>query len=131
MDDGIHTVVLTDLTQGISFDYVTITLGLDTPVRGKTLIADNKDSTIRFSGVWKESSQFYDGFAGRPIAAHGNTTHITHNIGDIVQFPFTGKCYFFGTVSYVISSDQSRILCGRLWFLPMGLIRKYKAGYIH
>ena len=68
-----------------------ITVGPNTSLQGKTLIADDDNSAIKYSGTWTgNASPFNVGTFphGFPV---GNSTHRSTTPGDVITFRFTGK----------------------------------------
>jgi hypothetical protein len=68
-----------------------ITVGPNTSLQGKTLIADDDNSAIEYSGTWtRNASPFNAGTLpdGFPV---GNSTHRSTTAGDIITFRFTGE----------------------------------------
>jgi len=72
-------------------DYAIIELGQNTPLVGKTVVVDNKDAAIRFSGVgWTENDDpFNAGTLPDGFPLH-NSTHRTSTPGDMATFKFSG-----------------------------------------
>jgi hypothetical protein len=92
LSDGKHTLTYATASQKAlpSFDYLTVTAGPSTPLRGQTLAVDDSDTSIVYSGNWSTtppSSVVVD--ASSPL--YGNTAHWTSNIGDSFEFQFTGR----------------------------------------
>jgi hypothetical protein len=68
-----------------------ITVGQNTSLQGKTLIADNDNPAIQYFGTWtRNKSPFNSGVLedGFPV---GNTTHRSTTPGDAITFRFTGE----------------------------------------
>ena len=93
-----------------------ITAGPNTSLQGKTLIADDDNSAIEYSGTWtRNTSPFIAGTLpnGFPV---GNSTHRSTTPGDVITFKFTGKS-FLGYVRRILK--QNRNVCLRLWNIFM------------
>lgn len=92
LSDGKHTLTYATASQKAlpSFDYLTVTAGPSTPLRGQTLAVDDSDTSIVYSGNWSTtppSSVVVD--ASSPL--YGNTAHWSSNIGNSLEFQFTGR----------------------------------------
>jgi len=91
LPDGKHTITY---TTGIgksmpSFDYITVAAGLSTHLSGRTLVVDDSDSAIVYSGSWSKSpaSPLTFEFSNPP---YHDTIHWTSSIGDSLTFQFIG-----------------------------------------
>ena len=90
LSDGKHNITVSHLIQ-TSVDMALITVGPNTSLQDKTLIADDDNSAIEYSGTWRRDTTPFnagtlpDGF---PV---GNSTHRSTTAGDIITFRFTGK----------------------------------------
>jgi hypothetical protein len=79
---------------GTALDYAVITAGQDTPLTGKTVIVDNEDPSIRFTGSWtRNTDRFHSGYAPDGYPFH-NSTHQTTTPGDSFIFRFSGDFPF-------------------------------------
>ncbi|KAL0957122.1 hypothetical protein HGRIS_003215 [Hohenbuehelia grisea] len=75
-------------------DYMVVTAGPSTPLEGRTIIADDFDKDIQYSGSWE--TQFGTVFPARDTNGTGrlafrNTTHSTKKSGSRFTFDFTGS----------------------------------------
>jgi len=89
LSDGNHIITLSHFAGAI--DMALITVGPNTSLQGKMLIADNDNPGIEYSGTWtRNSNPFNSGVLqdGFPI---GNTTHRSTTLGDTISFRFTGE----------------------------------------
>ncbi|KAG6907922.1 hypothetical protein DXG01_006852 [Tephrocybe rancida] len=104
LSDGSHTISITRIA-GVALDYMVVTAGLTTPLSGQTLIVDDGDSAISYSGSWSNPSGRYvtDG-SSVGFYAHGNAVHTTSSVGASMTFQFTGT-----SVSVYSVFDYSRI----------------------
>ena len=87
--DGNHTIKV-DEADGVALDYATIAVGQNTLLSGKTIIVDNEDSAIHYSGSWtRNTDEFFAGGdkKGRPFR---NSTHQSTTPGDTITFLFSG-----------------------------------------
>ncbi|KAL0579129.1 hypothetical protein V5O48_002861 [Marasmius crinis-equi] len=74
-----------------AFDFLTVTAGQSTQLRGKTIIVDDTDSEIQYSGNWRTepvspSAMKFD-YTSSPYL---NTTHWSNTVGDSVTYSFEG-----------------------------------------
>ena len=51
LPEGMHNITQTHMA-GTALDYMVITAGQNTPLTGKTVIVNNEDSIIMFTGSW-------------------------------------------------------------------------------
>ncbi|PPQ80154.1 hypothetical protein CVT24_006562 [Panaeolus cyanescens] len=87
--DGRHRISVGHLA-GTSLDMALITIGPNTPLSGKTLLIDDDDSQISYSGSWVKNTNKFDAGTlpdGYPIRG---STHRSSNVGDSLTFRFTG-----------------------------------------
>ena len=90
LPNGNHTITVSHLAL-TSVDMALITVDPNTSLQGKTLIVDDDNSAIEYSGTWTRStSPFNEGTLpdGLPV---GNSTHRSTTVGDTITFRFTGK----------------------------------------
>ena len=88
--EGNHTIKV-DREDGAALDYATIAVGQNTLLSGKTIIVDNEDSAIHYSGSWtRNTDEFFSGgdAKGRPFR---NSTHRSATPGDTITFLFSGQ----------------------------------------
>jgi len=98
LTEGQHTIKV-DGIDGTSLDYATITVGQNTPLLGKTVIVDNEDPLVHYSGTWTRTpDKFIPGHipSGLPFR---NSTHRTTTPGDSITFQFTGQYFFYDMVA--------------------------------
>jgi len=89
LSDGNHSITISHFAGAI--DMALITVGPNTSLQGKMVIADNDDPAIEYFGTWaRNASPFKSGVLqdGFPI---GNTTHRSTIPGDMITFRFTGE----------------------------------------
>jgi hypothetical protein len=92
LSDGNHSITVSHIA-GTTVDMALITVGPNTSLQGKTLIADDDNSAIEYSGTWTiNASPFNAGTLpdGFPV---GNSTHRSTTPGDVITFRFTGKSF--------------------------------------
>ena len=90
LSDSNHIITLSHF--GGAIDMALITVGPNTSLQGKMLIADNDNPAFEYFGTWTRNLnpfnsgvQLQDGF---PV---GNTTHRSTTLGDTITFRFTGE----------------------------------------
>ena len=90
--EGNHTIKV-DREDETSIDYATITVGQNTPLSGKTIIVDNEDSAIHYSGNWtRNTDEFFP--VGLPKGLpFRNSTHRSATPGDTITFLFSGQSH--------------------------------------
>ncbi|KAF9051809.1 hypothetical protein BJ165DRAFT_1365519 [Panaeolus papilionaceus] len=89
LSDGRHRISIGHLA-GTAIDMALITIGPNTSLSGKTLLVDDDDSQITYSGNWARNTKKFDAGTlpdGYPIRG---STHRSSNVGDSLTFRFTG-----------------------------------------
>ncbi|KAG6840884.1 hypothetical protein C0991_003477 [Blastosporella zonata] len=96
LSDGTHTVSITRIA-GTAVDYMVVTAGLMTPLSGQTLIVDDADSAISYSGTWSNTGGRYaiNGDSSVEFYPYGNGVHRTSAVGSSMTFQFTGAISVF------------------------------------
>ncbi|EDR05985.1 uncharacterized protein LACBIDRAFT_294729 [Laccaria bicolor S238N-H82] len=90
LTEGTHNITLTHMA-GTALDYAVITAGQNTPLTGKTVIIDNEDPSITFTGSWtRNTDRFSTGYPPNGYPFH-NSTHQSTTPGDNFVFRFSGK----------------------------------------
>ena len=93
LSDGTHTINISRIA-GTSIDFVVITPGQDTPLSGETLIVDDGDPSITYTGSWELNTSPYNcGYDPRVSLPYGNSTHQTNSAGASATFRFSGMSY--------------------------------------
>lgn len=93
LPEGTHNITLTHLA-GTALDYAVITAGQNTNLTGKTVIVDNEDPSIRFTGSWtRNTDRFHSGYPPDGYPFH-NSTHQSTKPGDNFIFRFSGDFPF-------------------------------------
>lgn len=85
LSDGSHKISLDNIA-GTSLDYIVVTAGNSTPLAETTVIVDDNDPAIVYTGSWAHTFETF----GR-LFPFGNGTHSSTNPGDTATFMFTGK----------------------------------------
>ncbi|KAF9077606.1 hypothetical protein BDP27DRAFT_1253642 [Rhodocollybia butyracea] len=91
LSDGLHNINFSNIA--IDFDYALITPGPTTPLSGSTIVVDDKNSEITYTGDGWVTSAAEIVFGGGEVSglALGNATHRTSNVGDGFEFQFAGS----------------------------------------
>ncbi|KAH6912699.1 hypothetical protein BKA70DRAFT_1264689 [Coprinopsis sp. MPI-PUGE-AT-0042] len=92
LPDGKHTFTygIGEVSSMPVFDYLTVTAGPSTPLSGRTLIVDDADASVSYSGNWVTAPP-------QPLAfdystsLHRDTAHWSSTVGDTVSIQFTGS----------------------------------------
>ncbi|TFK33628.1 hypothetical protein BDQ12DRAFT_637276 [Crucibulum laeve] len=87
--EGTHILWL-DRIAGTSLDYAIINAGRITPLKGETIIVDDDDSAISYSGSWREIRDRFNSGSLPDGTPFGNGTHQSNTVGDHLTFKFTG-----------------------------------------
>jgi hypothetical protein len=89
LSDGTHNIAITHIA-ATAVDYAVITAGPQTNLAGLTLIVDDGNPVMRYTGSWSQSNSLT--FSGGPYTGlpYGNTTHRTTSAGASVTVPFSG-----------------------------------------
>ncbi|KAG6836730.1 hypothetical protein H0H93_004393 [Arthromyces matolae] len=103
LSDGQHTLVITHIA-GTSVDMIMITAGSNTPLSGQTLIVDDNDGAIAYSGSWTHKTGTYTAITTPTThEPYRNATHQATSPGATATFTFTGST----TVTYTLDSSSS------------------------
>ncbi|CAA7261577.1 unnamed protein product [Cyclocybe aegerita] len=73
-----------------AFDYLTVTAGTNTPLDGKTLVIDDTDGSIAYTGSWTIESPVPLNF-DYSTSLHKNSAHWASRVGDSLHFQFRGS----------------------------------------
>ena len=105
--DGKHTFTygIGEVSSMPVFDYLTVTAGPSTPLSGRTLIVDDADASVDFSGSWATTSPKPTSF-DYSTALHRDTAHWSSKVGDTVAFQFIGSSVaVYGIAANIASGD--------------------------
>jgi len=106
LSDGKHIITYSMESTGKSlpsFDYLTVNAGSSTPLQGQTLVVDDTDNSIIYSGNWKNSPAVPLSF-DYSTTLYRNTTHWSSTVGDSLQFNFQGSSISVFGIATNISS---------------------------
>jgi len=87
------------------FDYLTVTASASTPLNGRTLIVDDRDTLIKYTGNWatEPSTPLALDYAS---SLHRDTAHWSSSVGDTVEFEFAGNSVaVYGLASNLASGN--------------------------
>ncbi|KAG6915585.1 hypothetical protein DXG01_010853 [Tephrocybe rancida] len=84
-----HTIAFHDFPTML-IDYAVVTAGRETPLTGQTLLADDTDTTIEYSGRWTRSSSVIEGTNVASRAPVDGSTYGTDDQHASATFRFTG-----------------------------------------
>jgi len=107
LPEGKHTITIGHVA-GTAIDYAIVKAGQNTPLSGQTVIIDNDDPAIVYSGKWMRStSRFSTGIATNPDGPpYGNSTHRTSNVGDTITVRFTGENYCYHRLFHYVTEGR-------------------------
>lgn len=89
--DTHHDITL-DFNTNVYFDYAVISAGQSTPLRGRSILVDDSDAAMNYTGAWSEQSdQMFATGDGLQQIPHGKSVHRSTKAGDYVLLQFTGK----------------------------------------
>ncbi|KAJ7672733.1 hypothetical protein B0H17DRAFT_947594 [Mycena rosella] len=92
LQDGEHTVVYAAGAMSLfpTFDYLTVAAGPSTQLFGRTVIVDDSENALEYSGGWSTQSET-PLLLDRPSAVYQNTTHWSGSVGDTFSVQFNGS----------------------------------------
>ncbi|KAF9046568.1 hypothetical protein BJ165DRAFT_1585235 [Panaeolus papilionaceus] len=105
LTDGKHTITYAAGPGQLPpiLDYLTVTAGSFTPLKGRTVVADDTDASIFYSGTWSEQSLLRVPF-DYSTSFYNNSTHWSRSIGDNIRFEFEGTSIsIYGIVANISS----------------------------
>ncbi|KAG6909663.1 hypothetical protein DXG01_016243 [Tephrocybe rancida] len=89
MPDATHTIFFHDFPTML-IDYAVVTAGRETPLTGQTLLVDDTDAGIEYTGSWMQSSSVIQGTNATSRAPVGGSTYGTGDQHASATFRFTG-----------------------------------------
>ncbi|KAK0244216.1 hypothetical protein EDD85DRAFT_945532 [Armillaria nabsnona] len=112
LSDGEHTVVYAigraDLYP--AFDYLTVEAGSSTQMKGRTVIVDDYDPDLAFSGNWSRVAIYPTEF-DYSSGTYQSTAHWSNTAGDTFSYQFHGSSVaVFGIISNTTDADGSIVL---------------------
>lgn len=105
--DGRHTFTygIGEVSSMPVFDYLTVTAGPLTPLSGKTLVTDDADASLDFSGSWATTSPQAIKF-DYSTSLYRDTAHWSSKVGDSVAYQFIGSSVaIYGIATNIASGD--------------------------
>ncbi|KDQ27234.1 hypothetical protein PLEOSDRAFT_1022221, partial [Pleurotus ostreatus PC15] len=89
--DTHHDITL-DFSTNVYFDYAVISAGQSTPLRGRSILVDDSDAAMNYTGAWSEQSdQMFATGDGLQQIPHGKSVRRSTKAGDYVLLQFTGS----------------------------------------
>ncbi|KAG6907845.1 hypothetical protein DXG01_007227 [Tephrocybe rancida] len=108
LSDTAHNVTLSD--PAIFLDYILVTAGKETPLRGERLLVDDGDPAITYTGGWTRNTSVLTGSNGYLRTPLGNSTHQSNDTGATLSFTFTGTSVsLVGVSNYASDSNGINI----------------------
>ncbi|KAF8891342.1 hypothetical protein BD779DRAFT_198002 [Infundibulicybe gibba] len=92
LQEGNHTISLTNLAD-VSVDFIVVAAGPNTPLSGQTVIVDDDDPSIHYTGSWDRDGGLFspDPSTSNPSGyPFHNGTHQSSTEGDVLTLEFTG-----------------------------------------
>ncbi|PPQ69614.1 hypothetical protein CVT24_001370 [Panaeolus cyanescens] len=129
LTDGKHTITYAAVPGQLPpiLDYLTVTAGSLTPLKGRTVVADDTDDGITYSGTWSNGN-----LLGVPFdystSFYNNSTHWSRSNGDNFRFEFEGTSIsIYGIVANISSGTNitaEYVIDGvsRIQGLPIGTL---------
>ncbi|KAF4600219.1 hypothetical protein EYR40_007331 [Pleurotus pulmonarius] len=89
--DTHHDIAL-DFSTNVYFDYAVISAGQSTPLQGCSILVDDSDAAMNYTGTWSvEADQMFATGDGLQQIPHGRSVHRSTKAGDYVLLQFTGS----------------------------------------
>ena len=100
LEEGYHSIILSNLAGNASVDFAVVTVGEDTPLNGTLIIADNDDPGFNYTGKWSRSQHLFIPGLQKPEGyPYHNSTHQTSEIGSSLTYQFTGMFSTYASLS--------------------------------
>ncbi|KAG7443021.1 uncharacterized protein BT62DRAFT_935343 [Guyanagaster necrorhizus] len=112
LHDGEHTVIYAIGHEELhpAFDYLTVQAGSSTQMKGRTVIVDDYDPDITFSGNWSNVA-FYPTKFDYSTGTYQSTAHWSNTAGDSLSFRFYGSSVaVYGIISNTTDTDGSIVI---------------------
>lgn len=93
--DGLHTVTYAMGNTALfpAFDYLTVTAGESTAMKGRTVMLDDTNSAIQYSGKGWTTHNLTKATFDYSTGPYLDTAHWTNTIGDSFQVSFVGTLH--------------------------------------
>ena len=94
LDDGEHTLVFSSSATSVhpALDYIAVLAGQSTALEGRSIVTDDADEALSYSGEWSTERPF-NLVLGRSTRPYAGTTHWSNSVGDTFSFSFTGASF--------------------------------------
>ncbi|KAK0221840.1 hypothetical protein IW262DRAFT_1460119 [Armillaria fumosa] len=112
LSDGEHTVVYAIGREDLypAFDYITVDAGSSTQMKGRTVIVDDYDPDLAFSGSWSRVPIYHIEF-DYSSGTYQNTAHWSNTAGDSLSFQFYGSSVaVYGIISNTTNTGGDMVL---------------------
>ncbi|KAK0187985.1 hypothetical protein F5146DRAFT_1003675 [Armillaria mellea] len=112
LSDEEHTVVYAIGREDLypAFDYLTVEAGSSTQMKGRTVIVDDYDPDVAFSGNWSRVAIYPTEF-DYSSGTYQNTAHWSNTAGDSFSFQFHGSSVaVYGIISNSTTDVDGRIV---------------------
>ncbi|KAK7056773.1 hypothetical protein VNI00_002490 [Paramarasmius palmivorus] len=111
--DGEHSITYAFGNQSLfpAFDFLTVTAGDSTQLRNKTIIVDDTDNAIRYSGNWTTEPSTSDSALAFDYSnqSYLNTTHWSNTVGDSITYSFQGTSVaVYGVIPASMSNKPTK-----------------------
>jgi len=123
LPDAVHNITVTHIA-GTLVDYAVVTAGPSTNLSTASLMVDDGDSSITYTGNWTQDTNMFTSTNSVATFPFGNGTHQTSSTGDSATFHFTGMFMFVGKlVNSRLTTEQVPMSSFIACFLPISLAR--------
>ncbi|KAK0464539.1 uncharacterized protein EV420DRAFT_1516866 [Desarmillaria tabescens] len=112
LSDGEHSIIYAIGRENLypTFDYLTVQAGLSTQMKGRTIIVDDYDPDIAFSGNWSNVAIYPTEF-DYSTGPYKDTAHWSNTAGDSFSFRFYGSSVaVYGIISNSTDTGSSAVL---------------------
>ncbi|KAK0201899.1 hypothetical protein DFS33DRAFT_1276711 [Desarmillaria ectypa] len=112
LHDGEHTIIYAIGREDLypAFDYLTVEAGSSTQMKGRTVIVDDYDPDIAFSGNWSKVAIYPMEF-DYSTGPYKNTAHWSNTAGDSFSFRFYGSSVaVYGIISNTTDTGSNAVL---------------------
>ncbi|KAF8874034.1 hypothetical protein BD779DRAFT_1451272 [Infundibulicybe gibba] len=106
LDDGVHTIQLDNMVT-TSVDFMVVSAGPSTPLLGQTIIMDDDDPSITYSGNWKRNTEPFHITKGSIGLPFHNGTHQSTTPGDTASLMPGNSVAVYGIFPWVTLGSVS------------------------
>ncbi|KAF9036259.1 hypothetical protein BJ165DRAFT_627513 [Panaeolus papilionaceus] len=106
LTEGTHTIRF-QICEWQELDLGLVRVGRHTPLHGKTLLVDDSDSQVEYSGIgWSRNGSIFEGLYPQLFDPMLKTSHETASQGDMITFRFYGTSVsLWGFFSWMRTSN--------------------------